>query len=352
VQDGPAGKASKLPAGRRGGWDRALWIKAAVPVGLLVMGCALWIWFGGHRQDALGKSASPDMGKGPLSYSMTGTTWKGTLKETYPARGDMETYEAGYEASVVVGEDRQIQEVRWTDIHSPLFKVTVVWNKGNVMVLGEEREGGTPVKMLESMSERLRVQRSQSGLSIVYSRPRELEMELGFPDTLGPKAEPEGEGSGQSVTGSVTVNIPIRLLQEGSWAVPSERISRFAVSPQRVFSQCRCPGGNPQAGAKDYLEDCTLKELSAFSGGSTGVYFSFNLSHVAVSTASLSGRNGQVVSPETVRLGGQSTMELLSHPFERNVQIRLEKDGRGTLEVKDRRLQPSGNALVFALEKT
>ena len=361
ARDDPPGKAAARPVWKRTVWDRALWIKASIPVGLLVIGCALWIWFGSPNPDASQKTALLDIKKGHPAYPMSGTTWKGTLRDTYPASGDMAPYQADYEAVVVVAEGQRLKEVRWTDSHSPLTRVTVIWNMGNVMVVGEEREGGTPAKMLEPMSERLKVQRSQTGLAISYNRPRELEMEVGFPDTPVPNAAPGGDGPQQSAPGSMVMNIPVRLLPEGAWTVPAKQISRFAVSPQRVFSQCRCPGWNPLARAKvgrnaaslspAYFEDCTIKDLTAFSCGSSGLSFTFDLSRVAISSDSLSGRNGQVVSPETVRLGGESTMELRSKAFERTVLIRLERDGRGTLEVKDRTLHPSGKAMVFSLEK-
>lgn len=357
----PAESSRKAAAPKDGKGQWPMWVKATVPVLVVVIAATVWAVMMRPGKDSSAQAPGAPVGLDSpgvsFDYVLEGT-WEGRLQEEYPARGTMMPYTADYEAMVLVDAGREVREVRWTDSHSSLSRVTVIWKEGDVELVGEERPGGTPEKMREPMEEYLRLVRSGSGMDVSYHRPLNLELKFNDPEAF--PQNPQGADQGlqlQAGPDSLTLAIPVRLLQEKSWSVPSSRISRFVLSPEgaREFWYLKPPGaqggsGDAESASEEYVTGCTLPRRGIFSGGSAGVNMECTLEKVSV--LRVTDENLKSVDPESIiRLDDDTVMNLRANKFERQLQLRFTKAGKVTLEVKDRRLQPSGQPLIYNLEK-
>lgn len=358
TQTRPTEVAPRKEVSNRTGKTWLLRAKTAIPIALvLVVILVVWGIMGRSGPDGSDHASPVTVKTDAFRYPLQGT-WTGRLEEVYPPQGNTPSYTVDYETSVTIAEDGRIQEVRWTDSHTPLWRVTVTWREGTVVVVGEERRGGNAEKMLEPMAECLQVRRRGNGMNLSYNRPDNLELELSIPNAFS-KSDNQAQAhpQQQADADSLTVTIPVRLVGDDAWDVPSKQIARIVLQPALAQSlwflfpknvQDELQQGNPSSG--EYT-GCVLPRIEVFSGGSAGVHFEFNLENVSIARVPADAM--KTIAPESIlRLKDDSVMHLRAHAFERQAVLRFTKDGQATLAIKDRKLQPSGQPLVFALAKS
>lgn len=329
---------------RKQAWYR--WAKVSLPVLALVAILAFW----GLR--SVSSPEEPTRGEpaavtlAAFDYPLAGT-WSGRLQEEYPAQGSLPPYTADYEASVTIGGDGRIQEVRWTDSHSPLYKVTILWREGAVTAVAEERRSGTG----EPMQEYLRVQRQGDRLDLTYNRPLALDLALSLPEAFAQKgAQPQTNPRQQISESALDVTLPVRLLGEDTWNVPPTQIERIVLKQSMVPLKHKDAQAKLRDGGEEYSE-CLLPSIGIFGGGSAGPYFDLTLAKVTV-IKMLPGAQGSPGPDMQLRLEPSSEIGLKARPFEREVLMSFRKNGAAELAIRGRQLQPSGKALLFSLAKS
>jgi predicted RNA-binding Zn-ribbon protein involved in translation (DUF1610 family) len=357
AQTRPAGIPPRKEVSTKSGMALPLWAKKAIPIALvLVVVLAAWGIIARSGPDDSDKASPVAIKTDAFRYPLQGT-WTGSLQDMYPSQGNMPSYMADYEAAVIITDNGRIQEVRWTDSHTMLSRTTVTWQEGAVVFVGEERHGGNAEMMSEPMSEYLKVRHGGNGMTLSYNRPDNLELEISTPNALAGSSDQSQTSQQQADADSLTIDIPVRLVREENWDVPSKQISRIVLKAPLARSlwflfpkniQNELQQGNPSYG--EYT-GCVLPWIEIFSGGSAGVYFEFNLENVSIARAPADAM--KTIDPESIlRLEADSVMRLRAHAFERQALLRFTKDGQASLTIKDRRLQHSGQPLVFTLAKT
>jgi len=335
---------AEAPTKRKQAWNR--WALASVPILAIVAVLAVWglRTVSGPEESLQGEHAAVTLPT--FDYPLTGT-WSGRLQEEYPAQGSLPPYTADYEASVTIGRDGKNQEVRWTDSHSPLSKVTVLWREGVVTAVAEERRSGTS----EPMQEYLRVQRQGNRLDLTYNRPLALDLALSLPEAFAQKGAQPHTGPRQQISESaLDVTLPVHLLGEDSWTVPPTQIERIVLKQSMVLLKHKDSPAKLRDGGEEYSE-CLLPSIGIFGGGSAGPYFDLTLANVTV-TKMLPGAHDSQGPEMQLRLEPNSEIGLKARPFEREVLMSFRKNGSAELAIRGRQLQPSGKALLFRLAKS
>ena len=335
---------AEAPTKRKLAWYR--WTMVSLPVLAIVAILAFWgiRSVSGPEEPTQVEQAAVTLAT--FDYPLAGI-WSGRLQEVYPPQGSLPPYTADYEASVTIGGDRRIQEVRWTDSHSSLYKVTMLWREGVVTAVAEERRSGTS----EPMQEYLRVQRQGNRLDLTYNRPLALDLALSLPEAFAQKGAQSQTGPRQQISETaLDVTLPVRLLGEDTWNVPPTQIERIVWKQSMVPLKHKDAQAKLRDGGEEYSE-CLLPSIGIFGGGSAGPYFDLTLANVTV-TKMLPGAQDSQRPDMQLRLEPNSEIGLKAKPFEREVLMSFRKNGSAELAIRGRQLQPSGKALLFSLAKS
>lgn len=343
-QANPADRPARTKTGKT--WP--LWAKAGLPVLALVVVLAAWMMHTWPGPNGGAQATTPEAVKiKAYGYPLHGT-WTGTLKEDYPPQGSLPPYTADYEASVTIGEDGTIEEIRWTDSHSPLTRVSVTWRQDVVTVVGEER-----FQANEAMQECLRVERRGNGLHLSYDRPDMLVLDLAIPEAFSKTAD-QAQLQRQADADSQTMTVPVRALEETAWEVTSAQIARiiykasldWALAPK----EARAALSQADASSVVHVPGCAVPRTWVSCGGSGGPYLEFTMEQVTLARVPEEAR--KTFDPaDILRLEPNTIMRLSAHRYERQAIVRFTKAGQASLTIADKHLQPSGRPLVYALTK-
>lgn len=342
--DRPASRQTRTKPGRA--WP--LWAKVGLPVLVLVVILAAWMMHSRPGPDGGAQATAPAAVKiKAYGYPLHGT-WTGTLRDEYPPQGNLPPYAADYEASVTIGEDGKIEEIRWTDSHSPLTRVSLTWREDAVAVMGEERSHSN-----EALQEYLRVERRGNGLHLSYDRPEMLVLDLAIPEAFSKSAD-QAQIQRQADADSQTVTVPVRVLEETAWEVPSAQIARivykaglaWALAPKEALAAL----SEADASSVVHVPGCAVPRTWVSCGGSGGPYLEFTMEQVTLARVPEEAR--KTFDPaDILRLEPNTVMHLSAHRYERKAILRFTKAGQASLMIADKHLQPSGRPLVYALTK-
>jgi hypothetical protein len=337
------------------------WMLVALPVLLIAAAVVVLAVAGrstsGNDRRALGLE---DQGVS-FNYPLEGT-WEGSLRQTYPVTGNTPSYDAEYNATVIVEKGGKVKEVRWTDAHSLNSRREITWRDGDVEVVCLDRRGsilmGKRDIVLDTMEEYLRVQRQGNVLTVSNKCKDSLELEVSIPDAF-PRKEVDAGRSPKMVAGqdsAVTLDLPVQVLQSAGWSMPSSRITHLVLSPdnsRETWIVSKQMGKD--AGVKgETVYTSMIKDLRLGDGTiSLGVMFLKNyIPREGLNPLNYDDKGNIAPDPKNLTLiDGEDIMKLSASPFIRDLRIRFAQDGQVTLEIVGNRLRYNNQFMIYTLKR-
>jgi hypothetical protein len=337
------------------------WMIVALPVLLVVAAAVVWAVAGRSTTDNDGQVPGLESQGVSFDYPLEGT-WEGSLRQTYPGTKNSFSYDAEYNATVIVEKGGTVKEVRWTDSHSPDSRREVIWREGDAEVVCLDRRGsilmGRREIVLNNMEEYLKVQRQGAVLAVSHKCRDNLELDFSIPDAF-PRKEVDAELAPKMEAGqdsSVTIEIPVHVLPGTSWTVPSSRITHKVLSPENsreTWLVTKKTEQNPGTQG-DTVYTSIVKDLQ-LTDGLVRLWVMLQKSYLPREGLNPFDYNDKgEIAPDPKNLSpieGRDIMKVSASPFNCRVRLRFAPDAQVTLEVVGNRLRYNNQFMIYTLKR-